>query len=287
MVASSWVVEVTMENFQQVVVDGSRERPVVIDFWAPWCGPCRALAPLLEKLAVEKDGAFLLAKVNTDEQPDLAQSFQIEGIPAVFAIRDGQVADSFTGLLPEEELRAFLDGLGGATGPALPKEPSALEAAQALEATDPAAAGTAYRAMLATAPDDPAARVGLARVVLGQPNREAEARPLLAGVDFGDYAAEALRLNTVVLLRDVPHADADLAAVGTPTTAEGHLALARVLAARAEYAGAMDALLAAAEDDRQLGRTTVRELMLKVFDVIGPRSPQADDYRRRLQNMLY
>ncbi len=176
MAASSWVVEVTMENFQQVVVDGSRERPVVIDFWAPWCGPCRALAPLLEKLAAEKDGEFLLAKVNTDEQQDLAQSFQIEGIPAVFAIRDGQVADSFTGLLPEEDLRAFIDGLGGATGPARPKEPSPLEAAIALEATDPPAAGAAYRAMLATAPDDPAARVGLARVVLAQLGREAEAR---------------------------------------------------------------------------------------------------------------
>ncbi len=94
-------------------------------------------------------------------------------------------------------------------------------------------------------------------------------------------------MNTVLGLRDVPHADADLAALGSPTTAEGHLALARVLAARGEYPGAMDALLAAADDDRQLGRTAVRELMLKVFDVIGPRSPQADDYRRRLQGMLY
>lgn len=283
MAASSWVVEGTMDNFQQVVVDGSRERPVVIDFWAPWWWPCRALAPLLESLAAEKDGGFLLVKVNTDEQPDLAQSFHVEGIPAVFAVRDGQMVNSFTGVMPENDLRKFIDSLGGAG----PREPTPLEAAEKLEAGDAAAAGTAYRAMLAAEPNDPAARVGLARVVLAQPEREAEARALLTGVDFGDFAPEAQRLNAVLQLRDVPHADADLAAAQPATTADGNLALARILAARGDYTAAMDALLAAADDDRQLGRTAVRELMLKVFDVIGPRSPQADDYRKRLQNMLY
>ena len=257
-----------------------------VDVWAPWCGPCRALAPLLEKLAVEKDGEFLLVKVNTDEQQDLAQSFQIEGIPAVFAVRDGKMVNSFTGVMPEEELREFLASLGP-VGVAPPPELTPLEVAAGLEATDPAAAGTAYRAMLATESHDPAARVGLARVVLLQPGREPEARALLTGVDFGDFSPEAQRLNAVLGLRDVPHADADLAAVQPATTAEGNLALARILAARGDYTGAMDTLLAAADDDRQLGRTTVRELMLKVFDVIGVRSPQADDYRKRLQKLLY
>jgi putative thioredoxin len=276
-----------MENFQQVVVDGSRERPVVIDFWAPWCAPCRALAPLLEKLAEEKAGGFLLVKVNTDENQDLAQSFQIEGIPAVFAVRDGKMVNGFTGVLPEEELREFIDSLGTATGDAPPKEPTPLEVAQELEARDPAAAGAAYRAMLATAPDDPAARVGLARVLLAAPGNEPQVAPLLTGLDFGDFAAEAQRLTTMLQLRDAPHTDADLAAARTAPAAEGKLALARVLAARGDYTAAMDALLAAADDDRQLGRTAVRELMLKIFDVIGPRSPQADEYRNRLQSMLY
>ncbi|HEY1190464.1 MAG TPA: tetratricopeptide repeat protein [Gemmata sp.] len=282
--AGSWVVEGTMENFQRVVIEGSRERPVVVDFWAEWCRPCRTLAPLLEKLAAEMDGGFLLVKVNTDEHPDLAQAFQVEGIPAVFAVRDGQVVNHFTGLLPEGELRAFLDALGG---PAGPNEPTALDRATELERTDPGAAGEAYRAMLAAAPHDPAARVGLARVVLAQPGREAEARALLTGVEFGDFAAEAHRLTAVLGLRDVPHTDADLAAARTAATPDGRIACARVLAARGDYTGAMDLLLAVADDDRQLGRTTVRELMVKVFEVIGPRSPQADEYRRRLQNLLY
>lgn len=288
MAASSWVVEGTMENFQRVVIEGSRERPVVVDFWAEWCRPCRTLAPLLEKLAAEKDGLFLLVKVNTDEHPDLAQAFQVEGIPAVFAVRDGQMVNHFTGLLPETALREFIDSLGGPVAPGEPPEPTPLDRATELEASDPGAAGAAYREMLAAAPDDPAARVGLARVVLAQPGREAEARALLSGVEFGDFAPEAQRLTALLQLRDAPHTDADLAAAqGASATAEGKLALARVLAARGDYTGAMDTLLAAADDDRQLGRTTVRELMLKVFEVIGPRSPQADEYRRRLQNMLY
>jgi putative thioredoxin len=280
---SPWVVEVTVENFQQVVVDGSRLRPVVIDFWAEWCGPCRRLAPLLEKLAAERAGGFLLAKVNVDENPDLAQAFQVSGIPAVYAVRDGKIADHFTGVLPEEQLRAFLDGLGG---PSAPAEPSPLDRALELEGRDPKAAVDAYRAMLAQAPDDPAARVGLARVLLAAPGKETEANTLLTGVEFGDYATEANRLATVIQLRAVPHGDADLATARATAGPEGQLALAKVLAARGDYPAALDALLAAAED-RALGRTVVRELMLKVFEVIGPRSEMADDYRRRLQALLY
>jgi len=282
-VDSPWIVEVSMDNFQEAVVAASYDRPVVIDFWAPWCAPCRALAPLLEKLAVEKDGGFLLAKVNTDENQELAQAFHIEGIPAVFAIRNGQVADHFAGLLPEEKLREFIDGLGSAT----PAEPTPLALAQKLETSDPKAAAEAYRGILATSPDETAARVGLARALLATPGKEAEVAPLLAGIEAGDFADEAKRLNTILQFREVPHTDNDLTSAKNATTAEGKLAQAKVLAARGDYTGAMDTLLAVADDDRALGRTVVRELMLKIFDVIGPRSPDADEYRRKLQNLLY
>jgi putative thioredoxin len=283
-VDSPWVVEVTMENFQEVVVDGSRERPVVVDFWAEWCGPCRHLAPMLERLAVERSGAFLLAKINTDEAPDLAQAFRVSGIPAVFALRDGKIVNHFTGVIPEDALAAFIDELGGAT-PSEPAEPTLLERAIELEGRDPHAAARAYREMLAPAPDDPAARVGLARVLLASAGNESEAAALLAGGAFGDYEAEAKRLGTVLQLRAVPHTD--LATAQGASGAEGKLGLAHVLAARGEYTAALDALLEAAADDQQLGRTAVRELMLKVFEVIGPRSEQADTYRRRLQGLLY
>jgi putative thioredoxin len=275
-----------MENFQEVVVDGSRERPVVIDFWAAWCGPCRRLAPMLEQLAAEKDGGFLLAKVNTDETPDLAQAFQVDGIPAVYAVRDGKLVNSFTGVIPEEDLRAFIDALGAA-GPSAPAEPTPLDRALELEGRDPKAAVEAYRGLYAQTPTDPAVRVGLARVLLSAGGNEGEAAPLLTGVDFGDFAEEAKRLTTVIELRAVPHSDADLTAAKGQAGAEGQLALAKVLAARGDYPAALDALLLAAEEDQQLGRTAVRELMLKVLDVIGPQSEQAGEYRRRLQSLLY
>jgi putative thioredoxin len=286
MAGSSWVVDVTAENFDKVVVEGSRERPVVIDFWAPWCGPCRALGPRLEALAAERAGGFLLAKINTDENQELAQAFQVEGIPAVYAVRNGKVVNQFTGVIPDDQLQAFIDGL--APSEAETAAASALE----LEGRDPKAAEAAYRKMLAADATSTAARVGLARVLLSGPGHETEARDLLKGIDIGEDAAEAARLRTIIKLREAPHSDADLDAASSAVKANAEDAAARVklasvLAARGDYTPALDALITAAEADRETGRGPARELMLKVFDVIGPRSPEADAYRHKLQRMLY
>ncbi|MDB5306281.1 MAG: trxA 1 [Gemmataceae bacterium] len=286
MAESPWVIDVTAENFQAEVIDRSAQRPVVVDFWAPWCGPCRTLGPALEALAAEKAGAFVLAKINTDDFPDLASAFRVEGIPAVFAVRDGKLVDQFTGLLPEDEIRQFVDRLSPSD------TDNELARALELEGRDPAAAQVAYRAIFSADPDNPAARVGLARALLARPGNETEAHELLRPVEVGDHALEADRLRAMIALREVPHSDADLSAARTAADkggddAEAHYRLGRVLAARGEYAPAMDALLAAAETDKKLGGSAVRELMVNIFNVIGPRSPEADDYRGRLRNLLY
>jgi putative thioredoxin len=286
MAGSSWVVEVTADTFQQLVIDASRERPVVVDFWAPWCGPCRALGPVLEKLAAEMGGVFLLAKINTDENPELAGAFQVNGIPAVYALRDGQLVSRFEGLLPEDQVRRFLAEVTGGGGG------SPAETALELEGRDPAAAAAAYREALAADPNDYAARVGLARVLLAGDGHEAEAAGLLAPVEVGEYVTEAERLRTVIKLREVPHTDADLAAARSavsakPDDAAARLRLGRVLAARGEYLPALDELLESAGRDKELARGDVRAAMVDVFTVIGPRSPEADEYRRKLQGMLY
>jgi putative thioredoxin len=282
MAASKWVIDATSDDFQTAVIERSHQLPVVIDFWAPWCGPCRALGPVLERLAAEKDGAFLLAKVNTDEHPDLAQAFQVNGIPAVFGIRDGKLVSRFEGVLPEDEVRKFLDGL------APTETENALSSAIDLEKSDSKAAIAAYRQLFAEQPDDPAVRLGLARSLLASEGTENEVEALLQPIDVGDHADEAERLRTIMKLRAVPHHDDDLArSKAAGGSAEALLKVGQVLAARGEYTLAMDELLKAAEEDKKLGGSAVKELMVQIFTVIGARSPEADAYRGRLRNLLY
>ena len=286
MASSQWVKEISADQFQVEVIEESNQRPVVIDFWAPWCGPCRALGPKLEALAAEKAGDFLLAKVNTDENEELAQAFQVNGIPAVYAIRNGKLVDQFTGLLQDEELREFINRLIPTADQK--KADRALE----LEGRDPKAATALYRELLAANPADPAARVGLARLMLVKSGNEEEAHSLLTGASFEDHIHEANRLRTILNLRGAPHSDADLqsaekAVAAKTDDAEAYYALGVILAARGDYNLALDSLLKAAENDKTIGREKVRELMVKIFDVIGPRSPEADQYRKRLQLMLY
>jgi len=286
MANSRWVKDVNAETFQEDVVAQSNQRPVIVDFWAPWCGPCLALGPRLEALAEERDGAFLLVKVNTDENQDLAQAFQVEGIPAVYAIRNGKLVDQFTGLLPDEELLAFIDRL-------IPSdEAKKAEHALELEGRDPKAAMAIYRELLEANRDDPAARVGLARLLLAQLGKESEAQELLTGVSFEDHATEAARLRNILHFRERPHTDSDLQSAqnkvnASPSDALAHYELGAILAGRGDYTSALNSLLNAAENDRKLGREKVRELMIKIFDVIGTRSPESDQFRKKLQLLLY
>jgi putative thioredoxin len=184
--------------------------------------------------------------------------------------------------LPEDEVRKFIDGLA----------PTEVENAQAhalgLEGCDPKAALAAYRQLFGDEPDNPAVRVGLARVLLATGGNDAEIEALLGPIDAPELVEEAERLRTIMKLREVPHTDADVAkAKAAGGSAEALLQLGRVLAARGEYTAAMDELLKAAEEDKKLGGDAVRELMVQVFIVIGARSPEADEYRGRLRNLLY
>lgn len=286
MAQSPYVTEVTEDTFESAVVERSKSVPVVLDFWAPWCPPCRALTPLLAAVADEFGGQVVVAKVNTDECPAIAAQFPVDGIPAVFAVRDGAVVDQFVGLIPEDELRSFFARL-------VPSEADrfAMRAAE-VEGTDPAAAVDRYRTAIAADPRHEAARVGLARVLLLTDGNEAEAAELLKPVEVGPLATEAERLRTLVELRAIPHDDSDLVIIeglaeNQPDNAPVQLKYGHVLAARGDYAAALDAMLLAAAADKNFARGPARESMLAVFKVVGVRSELSDTYRAKLQSLLY
>lgn len=284
--SSEWIFAVTTSDFQAKVIDKSRDVPVIVDFWAPWCGPCRALAPLLEKLVNERKGEVLLAKVNTDEEQTLAMDFRIEGIPAVIAFRGGKAVLDFVGLLPEAQLRQFIERI-------LPTEAEReAKEASGLESKDPAQAEKMYRDALAQDRNQESAIVGLARILISQGKLD-EASELLENLGPGSEQAEEVQhLNSEVWLKKASADLPDEATLRARVAKEPKNALARYelgvqLAADAKYQESLELLLTAGESDPKLASTKVREAMVQVFHLVGDRSATANDYRNRLSLLLY
>ncbi len=162
---ASYIKDGTTKTFQADVVDASRERPVIVDFWAPWCGPCKTLGPILEKLVNAAQGAVQMVKVNVDENPEIAQALRIQSIPTVYAFKNGQPLDGFAGALPESQVKAFIERVAGPMGPS-PIDQILEEGEALLEGGDAAMAAQAFAAVLQEQPGEPRALAGLARSYL-------------------------------------------------------------------------------------------------------------------------
>src|SRR4051812_13484911 len=189
------IIDVTSEAFNQEVIECSQTVPVVVDFWAEWCGPCRMLSPVLEKLAREYDGKFVLAKIDIERSPDVAAQFGVRSIPAVFGVRDGEVIDAFVGIQPEAVLRMWVDRL-------LPNEAESLASgARTLELTDRRAAADKYGQALALAPDLPQAQIGLARIALADGQLDDATARIAALERRGFLEPEAEKLKAELTLR--------------------------------------------------------------------------------------
>jgi putative thioredoxin len=284
--ASPYVTETSVATFEADVINKSLECLVLVDFWAPWCEPCRQLGPLLEKLAHEFAGKVQLVKINVDESPDLAGAFGVQSIPLVVAMQNGQPVDQFMGVVPEDELREWLNGL-------LPsRSEELLQKAEQLEATDPSAAESAYREALQLVPDDDRAKVALARVILAQ-QRDDEAAKIIAELEErGFLEPEAERVKSELELRAAAEEAGDLtearqAAAANPADLSRQLKLADALAVARKYEEALQICLDLIARDKAGIGSEAKDTMVRIFDMLGPSSELTGTYRRKLSTAWY
>lgn len=281
-------IDVSAKDFNETVIEGSRRVPVIVDFWAPWCAPCRALAPVLEKLATEHQGKFTLVKINSDENQPLAAQWGVRGIPNVKAFVGGKLVDEFSGALPEPMVREFLKRVIPS-----PAEELRLQAeAVYRESRDGVKALNLLTQALEVDPRHEPALIDSA-AVLADLGRHEEAKPFLdrlapvtqmdervaalrARLDFADAAAHGL--DAQALERRLGQAPDDL---------EARLQLANLYAAQQDYARALDHLLEIVRRDRAFRDDVGRRTMLQIFGVLGNQDERVSEYRRRLASAMY
>jgi putative thioredoxin len=292
-----------LATFAADVLEQSRTVPVIVDFWAPWCGPCKTLGPTLEAAVEAAGGAVKMVKVNIDENPEIAQQLRIQSIPTVFAFKNGQPVDGFMGALPESQVKAFVASLAGGDhdhdhehhhhgGPEHAAEVLTV-AAQALEAGDIEMAAQAYGHVLQDEPGNVQAVAGLARVYLmsGDPER---ARATLQMVPAEAAHDEAIRaVEAELKLREGPAPESgEIAALRAKLAADAkdHQArfdLAMALDAGGDRDGALTELLELVRLDRKWNEDAGRKQLVTLFEAMGPTDPRTIEARRKLSGLLF
>jgi len=286
--AGSHIKDGTDASFMADVIEASRKQPVIVDFWATWCGPCKQLGPALEKAVEAAKGAVKLVKIDVDKNPAVAGQLRVQSIPTVYAFVDGQPVDGFQGALPDSQLKAFVDRLLGPAEPAEIDEILAL-GAESLKLGDIGGAAQAYAQALQMDDKNVKAIAGLARCYLsgGDADRAAE---LVAMAPEGAKDADLDSVRAALALAEAAPSETDplerrLAA--DPDDHEARLELAKDLAARGAFDQAADQLLTIIARDREWNDQAARKQLLLVFEAAGPASEVARQGRRRLSAILF
>jgi len=285
--------DTTTKAFAADVLEESRRQPVLVDFWAPWCGPCKTLSPIIEKVVKAANGAVRLVKMNIDEHPTIAGQLGIQSIPAVIAFVDGRAVDGFIGALPEGQVKAFIDRIGAAapTDAAPTADEVVAEGSRLLEEGDAATAAEVFAEALALAPQSAAALSGLARAQLANGDVEAAKKTIAAVPENSTDPAVAtaraqIRLASEVSgLPDEASLSARLAA--NPKDHQARFDLALLRNSKSDRQGAVDALLEIMAKDRNWQEEKARKQLLQFFDAWGPADEATLSGRRRLSSLLF
>lgn len=290
--AGDLIKETTTADFKADVIDESRRQPVLVDFWAPWCGPCKQLTPVLEKAVREVGGKVKLVKMNIDEHPAVAGQLGVQSIPAVFAFKDGQPVDGFMGAVPESQVKEFITRLGNSAGGNDEIAEALAAAAEAREAGDTQMAAQVYSAILQRDPDNVDALAGLADMLFeaGQKERAEEVLARVPEAKKEAAAVAAVRAKMalaaqVAELGDSAELERRLAA--DPNDHQARFDLALIQNAQGERAAAAESLLTIIRTDRGWNDEAARTQLLKFFDAWGASDAATLAARRKLSSLLF